>query len=106
MLLSRTGRAFSFMKEIFQRYKNRSLKGKIFYGAWVLLNISNGLNLITSSSAPKDRFRSVCNWEGVKCAPSAEDMAIQSLLNLILWNAFFWIFRYLYKKRQSGRNKT
>jgi len=94
------------MKEIFQRYKNRSLKGKIFYGAWVFLNVSNGINLITSSSAPKDRLRSVCNWEGVKCAPSAEGMALQSLLNLILWNLFFWSFRYFYRKKQSKKSES
>jgi hypothetical protein len=91
------------MKEMFQRYMSRSIKGKIFYGAWVFLNISNGINLITSSSAPKDRLRSVCNWEGVNCAPSAEEVALQSLLNLILWNAFFFAFRYIYRKRQAKK---
>ena len=91
---------------IFRRYWNRSIKGRIFYGAWVLLNVSNGINLIVSSSAPKDRFRSVCNWEGVECAPSAEEMALQSLLNLILWNLFFWVFRYFYRKRQSKKSEA
>lgn len=89
---------------IFGRYWNRSIKGRIFYGAWVLLNISNGVNLIVSSSAPKDRFRSVCGWEGVKCPPSAEEQVLQSLLNLVLWNAFFWAFRFFYRKRQIKKS--
>jgi hypothetical protein len=89
---------------IFKRYWNRSVKGRIFYGAWVFLNVSNGINLIVSASAPKDRFRNVCEWEGVNCPPSAEEQALQSFLNLILWNVLFWTFRYFYKKRQARNN--
>lgn len=85
---------------IFKRYWRKSVKGRIFYGAWVLINISNGSNLLVSASAPKDRFRSVCNWEGVNCPPSAEQQALQSLFNLVLWNIFFWAFRYFYRKKQ------
>lgn len=85
---------------IFKRYWNRSIKGRVFYGAWVLLNVSNGINLIVSASAPKDRFRSVCEWEGVNCPPSAEEQALQSFFNLILWNVLFWTFRFFYKRRQ------
>lgn len=90
---------------LFRRYWNRSVKGRIFYGAWVLLNITNGVNLIASSAAPKDRFRSVCEWEGVNCPPSAEEQAMQSLFNLILWNTLFWTFRYFYKRRQVSSSR-
>lgn len=85
---------------VFARYWRQSVKGRIFYGAWILLNVSNGLNLIVVSSAPKDRFRNVCNWEGVNCAPSAEEQAIQSLFNLVLLNLLFWGFRTFYRKKQ------
>jgi hypothetical protein len=85
---------------LFKRYWQRSVKARLFYGAWVLLNISNGINLIVSSSAPKDRFRSVCEWEGVNCPPSAEEQALQSLFNLVLWNVLFWTCRHFYRKRQ------
>ena len=87
-----------------KRYWRRSVKAKFFYGAWVLLNVTNGINLIVSSSAPKDRFSSVCEWEGVNCPPSAEEQAQQSLFNLILWNVLFWTFRYFYRKRQVKKN--
>ena len=86
---------------LFKRYWRRSVKARLFYGAWVLLNVTNGINLIVSSSAPKDRFRSVCEWEGVQCPPSAEEQALQSLFNLILWNVLFWTFRHFYRKRHS-----
>lgn len=89
---------------ILSRYWKMSVKGKIFYGAWVFLNISNGLNLISASSAPKDRFRSVCNWEGVNCPPSAQEQAVQSFFNLVFWNLFFWGFRYFYRKRQLKKS--
>jgi hypothetical protein len=89
---------------IFRRYWKKSVKGRIFYGTWVLLNISNGINLIVSSSAPKDRFRNVCGWEGVNCPPSAEEQAVQSLVNLVILNILFWTFRYFYKKRQFKKN--
>jgi len=98
---SSTPLATSTSEGIFTRYWKKSAKARIFYGAWVLLNISNGLNLITSASAPKDRLRGVCNWEGVICQPSSGEQALQSLLNLILWNALFWGFRRFYRKRQS-----
>jgi len=91
---------------IFRRYWKKSVKGRIFYGAWVLLNISNGVNLIVSSSAPKDRFRNVCEWEGVNCPPSAEEQAMQSLFNLVVWNILFWTFRYFYKKRKLKETTT
>lgn len=90
---------------LFRRYWRRSVKGRIFYGAWVLLNITNGVNLIASSSAPEDRFRGVCEWEGVNCPPSAEEQAMQSLFNLILWNTLFWAFRYFYKRRQASSSR-
>ena len=91
---------------IFARYWQQSVKGRIFYGAWILLNVSNGLNLIVASNAPKDRFRSVCNWEGVDCPPSAEEQAMQSLFNLVLWNLLFWGFRYFYRKRQLKKDAS
>jgi hypothetical protein len=90
----------------FKRYWRRSVKARLFYGSWVLLNVANGINLIVSSSAPKDRFRSICEWEGVNCPPSAEEQALQSLLNLVVWNLFFWTFRYIYKKRQTWNRKS
>jgi len=90
----------------FKRYWRRSVKARIFYGAWVLLNVTNGINLIVSSSAPKDRFRSVCEWEGVNCPPSAEEQALQSFFNLILWNVLFWTFRYFYIKRKMKKDNV
>ena len=98
---SSTTMATSNRKGIFTRFWKKSVKARIFYGAWVLLNVSNGLNLITSASAPVDRLRGVCNWEGVNCQPSSGEQALQSLFNLVLWNALFWAFRHFYRKRQS-----
>ena len=83
------------------RYWKRSVKAKIFYGVWVFLNFSNIVALFSAASAPVDRFRSVCGWEGVSCGPSSQEKVGQALLNLIIWNLAFWTFRYFYKKRQS-----
>ena len=86
---------------LWSRYWKRSVKAKIFYGLWVFLNFSNVVALFSAASAPVDRFRSVCGWEGVSCGPSSEEKVGQALLNLIIWNLAFWTFRYFYKKRQS-----
>lgn len=86
----------------FKKYWERSIKARIFYGLWVLLNVSNILALFSAASEPVDRFRSVCGWEGVSCGPSSQDRMGQAVLNLIIWNSLFWGFRFFYKKRQKS----
>lgn len=90
---------------IFRRYWKRSIKARIFYGLWVLLNFTNVLTFFSSASAPVDRLRGVCAWEGVSCGPSSQDRMSQAVLNLIIWNLAFWTFRYFYKKRQLKRSQ-
>lgn len=85
---------------ILRRYWRRSIKARVFYGLWVLLNFTNVLTFFSSSTAPVDRFRGVCTWEGVSCGPSSQEQMTQAVLNLIIWNLSFWAFRYFYKKRQ------
>jgi hypothetical protein len=89
-----------------KRFWKKSIKARIFYGLWVLLNFTNILTFFSSASAPVDRFRSVCGWEGVSCAPSSQDRMSQAVLNLIIWNLLFWGFRFFYKKRQSKNSST
>jgi len=86
---------------ILRRYWKRSVKARIFYGLWVLLNFTNVLTFFSSATAPVDRLRGVCAWEGVSCDPSSQERMTQAVLNLIIWNLAFWAFRFFYKKRQS-----
>jgi hypothetical protein len=83
-----------------KQFWRRSIKARIFYGLWVLLNLSNLGLILSAASQPVDRFRGVCDWEGVDCDPSSQDQISQGVFNLVFWNLAFWCFRYFYKKRQ------
>ena len=95
-----------FVKEgnegVWKRFWRKSAKAKIFYSLWVLLNVTNILTLISAASAPVDRFRSVCGWDGVTCGPSSQAQMGQALLNLVIWNSTFWAFRYFHRKRRRS----
>ena len=82
-----------------------STKGKFFYSSWILVNVIFVLRYITESSKPVDRFRSLCNWDGVNCAPSSQELANEALSNLIVWNILFLIFLFVYKKIMSKKSK-
>lgn len=88
---------------LFQRYWKKSVRSRIFYGLWVLINFSNVVSFISAATAPTDRFRSICNWEGINCAPSPEEKMTQAILNLIVWNLVFWLTRYFYRKRHKSK---
>ena len=90
---------------IFNRFVLLSNKGKFFYSSWILVNLIFISRFLTESSKPVDRFRSLCNWEGVNCAPSSQELANEALANLILWNILFLIFLLIYKKIKSKKQK-
>ena len=85
------------------KFSTLSTKGKIFYGSWIFINIVFVLQFLNQSTKPVDRLRSVCNWDGVDCAPSADELAGQALGNLILWNLMFFAFRFIYNKRKNKK---
>ncbi len=90
---------------IFNRFALLSNKGKFFYSSWILVNLIFVSRFLTESSKPVDRFRSLCNWEGVNCAPSSQELANEALANLILWNILFVLFLVIYKKIKSKKLK-
>jgi hypothetical protein len=88
------------------KFSKLSTKGKIFYGSWIFINIIFVLQFINQSSKPVDRLRSVCNWDGVACAPSSDELAGQAIGNLIFWNLVFLAFRFFYNNRKVKKQTS
>lgn len=87
------------------KFSALSTKGKFFHSSWIFINFIFIIRFFSESSKPVDRLRSLCGLDGVNCAPSSEELAAESISNLIVWNILFLIFLFVYKKVKSKRSK-
>lgn len=92
--------------------KSRSLKGKLFFGYWIISNLYTLgailVILVTTPSYPNctRKFSMRLFLEGIdqSCGPTRGEQVSSQFINIVFFNLFMLLFQFLYRKWQRRKS--